>query len=156
MKESNLDIPELNFIDIPENGIEFFQRTKEGCMYCQKNKLFSCFCLICGKKICNDIHCIFENSKGEKEYSLLYHSKKCCGGNGLFLDNTSSEIIYILKKRIFYSKIFVYLNNFGENMKSNSLSKEYKLNKANFQKGIKQYIDLVYRKNSAKFSNFLV
>ena len=156
MKESNLDIPELNFIDIPENGIEFFQRTKEGCMYCQKNKLFSCFCLICGKKICNDIHCIFENSNGEKEYSLLYHSKKCCGGNGLFLDNTSSEIIYVLKKRIFYSKIFVYLNNFGENMKSNSLSEEYKLNKANFQKGIKQYIDLVYRKNSAKFSNFLV
>ena len=101
--------------------------------------------------MCNNKYCIVEDKlKGKKEYSLIYHSKKCCGGNGLFLNVTNAEIIFILKRRVIESGIFVYLNNFGEPMKDTYLNDEYKLYNTELQKGISKYIDLSYRKKIDK------
>ena len=151
IKEQHLDIPELTLIDIPESGIEFFHKVNGDCHYCHKKNLYSYFCLLCGKKICDTINCVVENkSKGKKEYSLMYHCKKCSGGNGLFLSITDSQIVYILKRRIITSKIFVYLNSFGEPLNEKCLNDEFKLNKTEYQKGIAKYIDMTYRKTIPK------
>ena len=148
-------IPVFDIINLPENGIEFLNKTNGYCFYCHKKNLSSYLCLLCGKKICNNIHCIVENaSKGGKDYSLIYHSKKCCGGNGIFLDLTNTEIMYILKRRILKSNIFVYMNDFGEALKEKYyLSDEYKLNKNELNKGIIKFIDMTYRKQDSKYYN---
>ena len=102
--------------------------------------------------MCNSVNCIIENgSKKGKEYSLIYHSFKCSGGNGIFLDITNSEIKYLFKRRIINSNIFIYTNAFGEGLKDNYyLSDEYKINKDELNKGISKFIDMTYRKDVGK------
>ena len=68
----------------------------------------------------------------------------------MFLYVPDSEIVFILKKRIINSNIFVYLNNFGEHLNTKYLNEDFKLNKGEFQKAIMKYIDITYRKNSPK------
>ena len=151
IKEQYLDIPKINIVNLPESGIEFFQRTNINCLYCHQQSLSSYFCLLCGNKMCYTTKCIVENiSKEKNEYSSIYHSKICCGGNGLFLDVKSSEIIFILKRRIIGSEIFVYLNNFGEPLNIKQLNEDYKLNKEKLEKGFLMYIDMTFRKNNQK------
>ena len=144
--EQYLKIPEFNIINLPESGIEFFNKTNGKCFYCHKTFLNSYLCLLCGKKICNSINCVVENgSKRGKEYSAIYHSKICCGGNGIFISNVNSEIIYILKRKIIPSNIFIYLNDFGDTLKDKYLTEEYNLNKVELKKGIQKYINLNHR-----------
>ena len=151
IKKQYMGIPEFNIINLPDNGIEFLNNINGSCSYCQKKNLHSYLCLLCGKKMCDNKHCYIENgSKRGKEYSFIYHSIKCCGGNGLFLDTSDAEIIYILKRRFFNSKIFIYLNNFGDVLKDKYLKDEYKLNKEELKKGINKFIDLSYRKKGFK------
>ena len=154
--EQNLELPELNLAILPQKGIDFLNMTNRYCFYCHKRNLSSYFCLLCGNQICNNINCFIDDKlKGKKEYSLIYHSKKCCGGNGLFIDVSNCEIAFILKRKIISSGIHVYLNNFGEHIKKTDMNDEYILNKAELQKGIMKYIDLSFRKKSGKirFSN---
>ena len=151
IKELYIGIPEFNIINLPESGVEFLNRTNGNCFYCHKKNLSSYLCLLCGNKICNNIHCFIENgSKRGKEYSLIYHYKKCCGGNGLFLSISNAEIVYISKRRMIESKIFIYLNDFGDTLKDKYLNDEYKLNRDELKKGIMKFIDMTYRKNSFK------
>ena len=127
-------------------------KANECCYYCHQKEISSCICLLCGSKVCNHIYCTVNNGplKG-KEYSLIYHSKKCCGGNGLFLNVRRCEIEYVLKRKIIESNIFVYMNDYGEALKEKyNLGNEYKLNKNELNKGITEYIDLTYRKNNEK------
>ena len=155
-KGQYLEVPEFKILDLSENGIEFLNKTNgRPCFYCHKKNLSSYLCLLCGNKICNNIGCFIENgSKKGNEYSLIYHSKKCCGGNGIFLNIKNSEIVYILKRRIITSNIFAYMNDFGEALKNNYLSDEYKLNKVELNKGIMKFIDMTYRRNYQKI-NFI-
>ena len=82
---------------------------------------------------------------------MIYHSIKCSGGNGIFLDITNSEIKYLFKRRIINSDIFIYTNALGERLKDdNYLSDEYKINKDELNKGIIKFIDMTYRKNVGK------
>ena len=149
--EQNLELPELNLAILPQKGIDFLNMTNRYCFYCHKRNLSSYFCLLCGNQICNNINCFIDDKlKGKKEYSLIYHSKKCCGGNGLFIDVSNGEIVFILKRQIIGSGIHVYLNNFGEHIKKTDMNDEYILNKAELQKGIMKYIDLSFRKKSGK------
>ena len=148
-----LEIPKLTFVNIPENGIDFFNKTNGNCIYCGKYILYCYFCLLCGNKFCHTTKCKVENKS--KEYSAIYHSKKCCGGNGLFIDISSSEIIYLLKRRIINSNIFIYLNNFGEPLNSNRLDNDYKLNKEKYNQSIMKYIDMTFRKKSYKINYIL-
>ena len=98
---------------MPESGIEFLNKTNINCVYCKKKNLSSFLCLLCGNKICDDIKCCIENgSKKGNEYSLIYHSKKCTGGNSIFLNINKGEIVYLLKRKFIYTKIFIYLSNF--------------------------------------------
>ena len=121
------------------------------CFYCNKKNILSYLCLFCGKIICNSINCFINNEeKNKKEFSLIYHSKKCCGGNGLFLNVRRCEIEYVLKRKIIESNIFVYMNDFGETMKVFNLSDEYKLNEDELKKAIQKYIDMTYRKKYPK------
>ena len=148
-----LEIPELHLSKLPEKAFELLNMQNNYCLYCHKKDLTltTYICLLCGNQMCNNKYCIVEDKlKGKKEYSLIYHSKKCCGGNGLFLNVTNAEIIFIFKRRLIESGIFIYLNNFGEPMKDTYLNDEYKLNNTELQKGISKYIDLSYRKKIDK------
>ena len=151
IKEQYIEIPEFNIINLPENGIEFLNKANGCCFYCHKKDLSSYLCLFCGNKICNNKNCFIENgSKRGTEYCLIYHSKKCCGGNGIFLNITNSEIVYISKRRMIESKIYIYLNDFGDTLKDKYLNDEYKLNKDELKKSIMQFINMTFRKNSLK------
>ena len=152
IKEQNLQIPELNLMELPEKGIDFLNRKNANCIYCKKKNLYSCYCLLCGNQFCNSKNCFVEDQSSEqkKEYSFIYHSIKCCGGNGIFLDTYNVEIVYILDRRFISSGIYIYLNNFGEPMKEKYIGDEYILNKNELNKAINKYIDLTFRKNSAK------
>ena len=151
IKDKYLEIPEFNIINLPENGIEFLNKTNGNCIYCHKKYLNSYLCLLCGNKMCNNIDCFIENgSKRGREYSLIYHSKKCSGGIGLFLNIINGEIVYLLKRRFIFPKIYIYLNDFGDILKDKNLSDEYKLNKKELEKGIMKFIDVTYRKNYIK------
>ena len=153
IKKEYLRIPEFNVITLPESGMEFLNKTSLSCLYCQKKNLSSFLCLICGNTICIKLNCYIENgSKKGKEYSLIYHSIKCTGGNGLFLDIKNTEIVYLLKRRIIRSNIYIYLNNFGDYLKGTFtfLNDEYKLNENELKKGIMKYIDVTYRKKTNK------
>ena len=139
----------FDIIKLPENGLEFLSKANGYCFYCHKKDLSSFLCLLCGCKICNNMGCIVENDslKG-KDYSLIYHSKKCCGGNGIFLGLHTTEIIYALKRRLIKSNIFIYMNKFGEALKEKYyFSDEYKLNKNELNKGINNFIDMTYKRN---------
>ena len=154
IKDQYLGIPKLSFIDIPENGIEFCLKTNGNCLYCHQQNINSYFCLLCGNKICNYPQCIVEDkTKGKKQYSLIYHSKICNGGNGIFLNITNSEIVYLLKRRIIKSKIFVYLNDYGECLNIKYMNEKYELDNETYKKGIKVYIDMTFRKNLYKINN---
>ena len=151
IKQQCLEIPKFNIIDLPERGLDFLNKTNGNCFYCNKKNILSYLCLFCGKIICNSINCLInDEAKNKKEVSLIYHSKKCCGGNGLFLNIRMCEIEYVLKRKIIGSNIFVYVNDFGETMKVFNLSDEYKLNKDELKKAIQKYIDMTYRKKSPK------
>lgn len=151
IKEQCLEIPEFNIIELPERGLEFLNQTNGNCFYCNKKNLSSYLCLFCGKKICNSVNCFVDyEAKNRKEFSLIYHSIKCSGGNSLFLNIRDCAIEYVLKRRIIDSKIVVYMNDFGETMKDNLLSDEYKLNRDELKKAIQKFIDMTYRKKSTK------
>ena len=151
LKEQFLEIPEFKIINLPENGIEFFNMSNGYCSYCNKKNIVSFLCLFCGSKVCNSRNCTIENgTKKGKEYSTIYHSIKCSGGNGLFLDVKNTEIVYILKRRIINSNICIYLNSFGETLKDKYLNDEYKLNKEELNKGINKFIDMTFRRQKQK------
>ena len=151
IKEQCLEISEFNIINFPESGVEFLNKTNGSCFYCNEKNLSSYLCLFCGKKMCNNNHCfLYNESKKRKEFSFIYHSKKCCGGNALFLNMRNCEIEYILKRRIIKSKIFVYLNDFGETIRDYYMNDKYKLNRDELKKGINIFIDMTYRKKFHK------
>ena len=151
IKDQYLSIPEFKIIDLPESGIEFLKRINGDCLYCHKKNLSVYLCLFCGNKMCNSVDCLVENSlKKRNEYSAIYHSKICCGGNGLFLDVSNSEIIYISKRRIIDSNIFVYLNDFGDVWEDKNITDEYKLNKIDLNRGIMKFIDMTFRRKKNK------
>ena len=151
VKEQYLEIPEFKIINLPESGIEFLNKINGNCSNCNKKNLNSFLCLFCGNKVCNSVDCYVEDkSKKRNEYSAIYHSKKCCGGNGLFLSTSDAEIVYILKRRIVYSKIYIYLNDYGDTLKEKYLTDEYKLVKNELNKGIIKFIDVSFRINNGK------
>ena len=150
IKDQYLEIPEFKIINLPENGLEFLNKANnECCLYCKNKNLSSYLCLLCGNKICNDTDCVVFSKKGD-EFSLIYHSKKCCGGNGIFVNIKNSEIMYILKRGIINSNIFIYTNKFGESLKINFMNDEYKLNKGELNKGIRKFNDMIFRKKIKK------
>ena len=147
IKEQRLEIPEFKIIDLPEKGMDFLNKADKDCMYCHKKNSSSYLCLFCGNKICFNINCFVNiEDKNEKEFSLVYHSLNCCGGNGLFLNISNAEIMYLRKRKVIESNIFIYSNDFGEIFKEKFSSDEYKLKKDQLEKGIKIYIDMTYRK----------
>ena len=143
---------ELNLMKLPERGIDFLNRPNANCYYCNKKNIYACYCLLCGSQVCNSKYCIIEDksNEGKKEYSLIYHSMKCCGNNGIFLNIHNVEIIYIFDRRLINSGIHIYLNNFGEPMNDKYINDDYVLNKNEFKKAINKYIDLNVRKNVGK------
>ena len=151
IKEHFIKMSEFKIINLPESGIEFLNKTAVNCMYCHKKNLESYLCLLCGNKMCNVTTCFIENKDTKvKEYSTIYHSKKCCGGVCLFLNIINGEIVYLLKGRYIMSNIFIYLNDYGEIFKDKFLTDEYKLNKEELDKGIRQFLDMTFRKNIQK------
>ena len=120
------------------------------CINCNKKNYNYNICLICGSKICDNINCVSEIKTGKKEYSLIAHSKICGGGNILLISNTTSEIVYVLKSQFNNSKIYVYLNSFGEYIKDYYLNYNYILNKVELKKAIQKFIDMSFRKKGFK------
>ena len=152
LKEQNLEIPKFQLINLPDNFMEFYSKyTDINCSYCNSKHYNFYICLFCGNKICNYINCIGKKKKnGEKEYSLITHSKDCTGDNSIFISNTNSEIVFLLKRKFVMSGIFVYLNSFGEYVKNDYLNDNYVLNKIELDKSIQKFIDMTYRKKGIK------
>ena len=142
----------LRFNNIPQNVIEFFNKTKGNCLYCHKMNLNSYFCLICGNKFCKTMNCTVVRKR--KECSAIYHSEICCGGNGIFIDISDSQIIYLLKRKVIDSNIFIYLNSFGEHLNPNYLDDNFQLNMVKYKEGIMKYIDMTFRKGKRKIRFF--
>ena len=139
------NISQFKIIELPNNFLELSSiYADKVCIECHKLNSKYYICLICGEKICSLKICQSE-IKNKKEYSLITHSKNCSGGNSIFLKNTNSEIIYILKRRIIFSKIFIYLNPFGEYLNKSNLTSEYILNKPALEKSLQNYINLSFR-----------
>ena len=115
------------------------------CIYCHKKDLEYFVCLICGNKMCSHISCVIPLNE-KKIYSLIYHSKKCTGGNCIFISGKNTEIVYLYKRRFYNSSIFIYLNSFGEPVNGYNLNGNYILNKKELEKSIKKFIELTYRK----------
>ena len=147
IKSQYMEIPKFKIINLPEKGLQFLNEYNGDCFYCHKKGTYLYLCLICGGRICYNMKCLVHIDK-EKEYSLVDHTLKCCGGNGLFLNMKNAEIMYILGRRVIESKFFIYFNEYGEILKDKYLSDDYTLNKENLNEGIKKYIDMTYRKKS--------
>ena len=155
IKEQYLEIPVLKIIDLPEKGIDFINIMNRECMYCHDKNLSSFICLFCGKKICFSYKCIvITKNKKEREFSLVYHTLKCSGGNGLFLNISNAEIMYLSDRKVIESKIFIYSNDFGETIKEKFGNEKYKLNKVELEKGIKNFIDMTFRTKKATYIFF--
>ena len=139
-------------INLPDNFMEFSSKyTDINCANCNAKHYNFYICLFCGSKICNYQKCVGKKKKnGEKEYSLIVHSKNCTGDNSIFISNTDSEIVFLLKRQFVMSGIYVYLNNFGEYVKDNYLNDNYVLNKIELDKSIQKFIDMTYRKKGIK------
>ena len=148
LKEQCLEIPKFELINLPENFIEFCAKYMNiDCIYCHKKQLDYYICLICGNKICDQVNCLSEvKPNGKKEYSLIDHSKKCGGGNVIFISGKDSQIIYLLKRQFSNSGIYIYLNSFGEYAKGYDLNNNYILNRIELEKAIQIFIDMTYRK----------
>ena len=155
IKPQSLEILKFHPIHLPENFMEFSSKYMNiECVYCKKKYINYEICLICGNKICNYKECKGEKRpNGKTEYSLIDHSKQCSGGNSIFISNKTSEIIYILKRKFINSKIYVYLNSFGEYRKDYYLNDNYLLNKVEFEKSVQQFIDMTYRKNVGRIGS---
>ena len=147
IKEQYLEIPKFSPIKLPENYMEFCSKYMNiNCINCNKKNKFYYVCLVCGNKICeNNNNCITELKPGKRDISLFAHSKKCGGGINLFISNTNSQIIYLLKKYFINSGIYVYLNDFGEYIKDYYFNDNYILNKVELEKGIQNFIDMTFR-----------
>ena len=152
IKSQHFEIPKFHAIELPSNFMDFCLKYMNiNCKYCNKKYLNYYICLICGNKICDYNKCLFKlDSSGKKEYSLIAHSKICGGGNVLFISNTSSQIIYLLKRKFINSGIYVYLNSFGEYIKDYDENEKYILNKSELQKSIQIFIDITFRKNNRR------
>ena len=155
LQEQIFEIPQFNIIDLPENFLEFSSNySNQQCVNCKKKNANSYICLICGSKLCNLKTCQTEiNNDGKKEYSLIAHSKKCSGGNTLYLSIINSEIIYLYKRQFIFPKIYIYLNSFGEYKKESYLTSEFILNKIELEKAINSFIDMTFRQRTYRILN---
>ena len=155
LNEQNLEIPKFKLINLPDTFIELISKYMNiNCVNCHKKNSSFYICLNCGEKICDVTSCLTElKPNGMKDYSLIDHSKKCSGGNSIFISNKNSEIIYILKRRIISSGIFVYLNSFGECVNEDYTNESYILNKVELEKAIQMYIDMTFRKKKFKINS---
>ena len=151
LKEEDLGGIKFNIIKLPENFMEFCSKYMNiNCINCNKKNLNYYICLFCGNKICDNKSCFLEYPNGTKDYSLIAHSKKCGGGNVLFISNLNSQIIYLLKRQFTNSGIYIYLNSFGEYIKNYYNNDKYILNEIELQKGIQKFIDLTFRTKGYK------
>ena len=148
LNEKISEIQKLSLVELPENIMEFQSKYMNiGCSYCKQKIPNFYVCLLCGRKICNNKNCVGKvNKNGKKDYSLIDHCIKCSGGNCIFVSINSSEIMYILKRKIIFSNIYLYLNAFGEHIDEKYYYDNYLLNKIEFEKSIQIFIDLTFRK----------
>ena len=148
LKEQYIEYPNFGIIKLPEYFIEFCPKYMDmKCINCHK-KIFDFYlCLVCGNKICNNKSCVTDvKPNGKKEFSLIEHSKICGGGNLIFISGQTSEIIYIAKRQIIHSQIFVYLNSFGEHPKGDDLCGNFILNHSELDKSVQIFVDMTFRK----------
>ena len=138
----------LSFVNLPENCLDFYSNyAKLECSNCHKKEINGYVCLICGEKTCNLKTCLSMNKKGRKEFSLVGHSKKCCGGNTLYLSIKDSQIVYYLKRKFAFSDIFLYVNKYGDHIDENYLPSDFNLDEKMFDKVKINYLDLQYRQS---------
>jgi hypothetical protein len=152
-KEKYLEIPKLKIIELPNNYNNFLVKYMNiNCINCKERRENYYICLFCGSKLCLDTKCV--SIYKEKKYNSIYiHSKICAGGQALFIASNSS-ICYVLKKELFISKKYVYLNSFGENYqfdKSTDLKSDYTLNEDALKENIQMFIDMNFKGNKFFF-----
>ena len=137
---------ELNFINLPESCLDFYSHySMLECSNCHMKEIVGYICLICGEKICNLQKCVYLNKKGKNEFSLIGHSKRCTGGNSIYLSLKDSQIVYYLKRKFVDSEMYLYVNKYGEHFGENYLPSDFNLDKKIYEKAKINYIDLKFR-----------
>ena len=150
LKETKLGkIIKFNIIELPKNYEEFNSKYMNiNCINCNENNSDYYVCLICGSKICKNRNCVSKNKSGIEDYSLFAHSKLLKCGNGLFISNNNSEIVYLLKRQIINSRIYVYLTLLGESLSKYNNNDSYFLNEEQLKRSIQIFIDISFRKKN--------
>ena len=153
IKQIYLDLPKFKFIDLPNNMFDFYSKNMSlPCSMCKNKNVAFMICLSCGAKICDSTSCIFEDKTLKKpDFSFIYHSKVCSGGNSIFIKGITGKIVFLLKRRLIESKYYIYLNSYGEYPKSINLTDNYIRNKIELENAYKAYVDMTYRVNKGIF-----
>ena len=135
-EEKNLLNPEFfyqfilykfDFIELEDNLFDFIERNVfEKCDICKQMKNKTCFCLICGKKVCS------------KE--IMYHTIICTHSDNVYFDLQSMILSSHYNFRLFRTFDCIYTNELNEVPNSTNITNEYNLNKKKVQLALKNYI----------------
>ena len=137
----------FNFISIPRNLLDLSMKYyKMVCNNCNTAPVYSLLCLTCGEKLCYLENCCRNFGKKKNVYEYVWHNKICGNGDGVFLHLYSGEITFAFLGNFVNSKVSIYLNKYGESLKSRSINEEYFLNEDLFMRILSDYRDLTYRK----------
>ena len=124
---------EFKLISLNNDIFDFFEKYifKECCM-CKKEVKEYFICLICGQKLCTNIHC---------NKSFL-HVKNCSGDLGLFIYIYDMKLYLINSKNNKKSLFPLYLNESGVGPDYINKGRNFKFSKEKYEAGLKEYISL--------------
>jgi hypothetical protein len=146
MKESNIEsqlvkydfilqfIPyEFKLISLNNDIFDFFEKyIFEKCSMCKKEVKEYFICLICGQKVCTDIHC----------NKSFIHVKNCSGDLGPFIYIYDMKLYLINSKNIKKSLFPLYINESGVGPDHLNKARNFKFSKEKYEAGLKEYISL--------------
>ena len=137
----------FHFISIPQNMLDLSTKYyKIICNHCKTSPIYNLLCLTCGEKICYMENCCKNYGKKKNIYEYVWHNKICGNGDGVFLHLHSGEISFAFLGNFVNSKVSIYLNKYGEILKTKSITDDYKLNEDLLKTIFNEYKNLKYRK----------
>ena len=117
----------FDFIELEDNLFDFLERSLfEKCDICKKMTQKTCFCLICGKKVCS------------KE--IIHHTIRCTHSDNVYFDLQSMILFSHYNFSLFRTFDCFYTKDLNEAPNSTNITNEYNMNKEKLQLALKNYI----------------
>ena len=124
---------EFKLISLNNDIFDFFEKyIFEKCSICKKEVKEYFICLICGQKVCTDIHC----------NKSFIHVKNCSGDLGPFIYIYDMKLYLINSKNIKKSLFPLYINESGVGPDHLNKARNFKFSKEKYEAGLKEYISL--------------